>query len=329
MPANLPQQYHDIQRRLREEAETTAEKIECVEELLAVIPKHKGTDHLRADLRKRLSKLRTEADSPKQSGGRQKTAFHIDREGAGRVVVIGPPNVGKSSLVAALTHAHPVVSSAPFSTWAPSPGMLPFEDVQIQLIDTPPIAEQTEAELYDLIRSAEVILAVVDLQASPIEQLEDTLAALEARRIAPEQRRQRFPDTQRMWFRPLIVVANKDDEQAFDEDAEMFAELLEEDWPLLAVSASSGRHLEQLQRALYEALAIVRIYSKPPHKPVDRTRPFVIKRGGTVEDFAAKVHQELATTLKTARIWGSGVFDGQQVGRDHVLEDGDVVELHV
>ena len=141
MPANLPPQYYEIERRFREEAETVEQKIACVEELLAVIPKHKGTDHMRADLRKRLSKLRTEATSKKQVS-RKASVHHVEKEGAGRVAVVGPPNVGKSPLVAALSHAHPDISEAPFTTWAPTPGMMPVEDIQIQLIDTPPIAER-------------------------------------------------------------------------------------------------------------------------------------------------------------------------------------------
>ena len=327
MPANLPPQYHEIERRFREEAETVEEKIACVEELLAVIPKHKGTDHMRADLRKRLAKLQTEAASPKKAS-RKASVFHVEREGAGRVPVVGPPNVGKSSLVAALSHAHPDVSAAPFTTWAPTPGMMPVEDIQIQLIDTPPLAEHVEAELFDLIKSAELMLIVVDLQADPVQQLADTIAALEHKRIAPEHRRERYPEEQRMWFLPTIVVVNKDDGDDFDEDLAVFRELLSERWPLLPVSATTGRNLQKLARTVYEDLQIVRIYSKSPNKPADMTRPYVLKQGGTVEEFAAKVHQDFVATLKWAKVWGSGVFDGQTVGRDHVLADGDIVEMH-
>ena len=327
MPANLPPTYHEIERRYREEAETIEEKIACVEELLAVIPKHKGTDHMRADLRKRLSKLQTAALSPKHTS-RQQSVFHIDKEGAGRVAVVGPPNVGKSCLVTALTRATPAVSPAPFTTWAPSPGMMPVDDIQIQLIDTPPIAEHTEAELYNLIKSVELVLIVVDLQASALDQLEETVLTLEKHRIAARHRAARYPDTARLTLLPFLVVLNKNDEDALDEDVDVVRELLEEDWPLLAVSATTGRNLEALKRTVFETLEIMRVYSKPPNKPPDMSKPFVLHRGNTVEDFAGKVHQDFLVTLKTAKAWGSGVFDGQSVGRDHVLADGDVVELH-
>ena len=327
MPANLPPQYYEIERRFREEATTPEEKIACVEELLAVIPKHKGTDHMCADLRKRLSKLRAAAQSGKRST-RQQTAFHIDREGAGRASLVGPPNVGKSALVAALTHATPEVSEAPYSTWTPTTGMMPMEDIQIQLLDTPPIAEHVEPELYNLVRNSDTILAVVDLQADPVEQLATTVAALEEHWTAPHHHQERFAEESRMTLLPFIVVVNKADDETLDEDVAVFGELLDEPWTQVAVSATTGRNLEQLARVVYETLDIMRVYSKPPRLGVDRSRPFVLKPGATVEDFAGKVHKDLLESLKTARVWGEYVHDGQVVGRDHVLYDGDVVELH-
>lgn len=328
MPANLPPTYYEIERRLREEAETPEEKIACVEELLAVIPKHKGTDHLRADLRKRLSKLKTAAQTQKRTT-RQQSAFHLDREGAGRMVLVGPPNVGKSALVAALTHARPEVSEAPFTTWTPSPGMMLVEDIQIQLVDTPPLADHVEPELFDLIKSADIVVPVVDVQGSPLEELALVVETLAARRVAAERHRDRHPDDTRMWFRPFLVLVNKVDDEALDEDLAVLEELLEEPWPLLPVSAASGRGLERFGKRAFDDLEIMRIYSKPPNKPADMEKPFVLSRGSTVEEFAAKVHKEVASGLKSAKVWGSGVFDGQTVGRDHELADGDVVELHM
>ncbi|MFH1568639.1 MAG: GTPase [Gemmatimonadota bacterium] len=328
MPANLPPQYYEVERRLREEAVTLEEKIACVEELLAVIPKHKGTDHLRADLRKRLAKLRTAAASPRRTT-RQQSAYHIEREGAGRLVLVGPPNVGKSSLVAALTHARPEVSEAPFTTWAPTPGMMTVEDVQIQLLDTPPVAEHVEPEFFDLVKSADLVVPVVDIQGSPLEELEETVAALEARRIGPRHRGGGYPEESRMWLRPFLVLVNKTDAPPFDEDVAVLAALLEEEWPLAPVSAATGRGLDPFRREAFARLEVMRIYTKPPNHPPDMEKPFVLPRGSTVAQFAAKVHHEVAAGLKSARVWGSGAFDGQIVGRDHGLADGDVVELHV
>ncbi|MBC7235619.1 MAG: 50S ribosome-binding GTPase, partial [Chloroflexi bacterium] len=184
MPTNLPPECAKLEEQYRE-AKDLDEKIRLLEELLGCIPKHKGTDHLRADLRRKLSKLQAAAEA---GGGRAKTAsaYHIDREGAGQVVLVGPPNVGKSALVATLTNSSPEVSPSPFSTWEPTPGMMPVYDVQVQLIDTPPLnPDYVERALYDLIRRADLVLLVVDVQTDPLGQLEESLALLREQRIAP------------------------------------------------------------------------------------------------------------------------------------------------
>jgi ribosome-interacting GTPase 1 len=329
MPTNLPPEYFDAEARYKA-AETAEEKITALEELLGTIPKHKGTDHLRADLRRRLSKLKETAQAQKRTG-KQVSAFHIDREGAGQVVVIGPTNVGKSALVAALTNATPEAADYPYTTWTPTPGMMPVENVQVQLIDTPPLAgEYVEPELLALVRRADLILLVVDLQSDPIRQLEETVAFLEEHHIVPLYRQDRYPEQQRrLTFLPLLVVVNKDDDERFDEDFEVLAELLGNEWPMLPVSAATGRNLEQLKRAVFDRLEIIRVYSKPPGKAPDFNVPFVLKKGSTVEELAGRVHKDFLERLKTARVWGSAVFDGQMVGRDHVLQDGDVVELRI
>ncbi|MBT4499586.1 MAG: TGS domain-containing protein [Gemmatimonadetes bacterium] len=328
MPTNLPPEYYKVEKRFRE-AETSTEKIACLEEMISTVPHHKGTDHLRADLNKRLAKMRDAAKTQK-GASRQESVFSVDREGAGRVILVGPPNVGKSALVAALTHATPQVSEAPFTTWAPAPGMMMVDDVQIQLIDTPPLnRDHVEAELFNLLRTADLILLVVDLQANPEEQLADSLAILAEHQIAPCGTEAEDDGLPRKIFLPLQVVVNKNDSEDFDEDFQIFSELSEKDWPMLALSATTGHNLESLPRTVYERLEIIRIYSKPPNKPPDMGNPFVLKRGETVEEFAGKVHQDFRKNLKTARIWGTDVYDGQQVGRDHVLHDGDVVEMHI
>ena len=328
MPANLPPEYFEVDRRFRA-AKSTEEKIACLEELLTTIPKHKGTDKLRADLRRKLSKLKATSQSKKKSG-RHESLYHIDREGAGRVVVIGPPNAGKSALVTALTHARPKVSENPYTTWAPTPGMMPVKDIQIQLIDTPPLSrEHVEPELMNLIRSSDLILLVLDLQAYPLQQVDDVTAILREHRIAPIDKRNSHDDKRRMTFVPAIVAANKDDDEKLDDDFQVLCELLEDKWSLVSVSARTSRNLEQLKELVFEELKIMRIYSKRPGHEPDYGTPFVIKQGGTVDEFAGKVHKDFLENLKTARVWGSVVYDGQLVGRDHVLHDGDVVELHI
>jgi ribosome-interacting GTPase 1 len=328
MPTNLPPEAVEAEQRYRA-ARSVAEKIACLEEFISAIPKHKGTDKLRADLRRRLSKLKSTAPSQKKVS-RQESAFHIDKEGAGQVAVVGPANVGKSALVAALTNATPEVADYPYTTWTPTPGMMPMENIQIQLIDTPPLnRDYVEPELIELIRRSDLILLVVDLQGYPIQQLEDTIALLQEHRIMPHHLKDRYTEKRLLTFLPLLVLVNKNDDQSTDEDFEVLCELFEEAWPLLPVSATTGRNLERLKQVVFERLEIIRVYSKPPGKEPDLNAPFVLKKGSTVEEFAGKVHQDFLEQLKSARVWGSGVYDGQMVGRDHVLHDGDVVELRI
>ena len=328
MPTNLPPEALEAEQRYRA-ARSVAEKIACLEDFMSAIPKHKGTDKLRADLRKRLSKLKSVAQSQKKVS-RQESPFQIDKEGAGQVVVVGPANVGKPALVTALTNATPEVADYPYTTWTPTPGMMPMENIQIQLIDTPPLnRDYVEPELIELIRRSDLILLVVDLQGYPIQQLEDTIALLQENRIMPHHLKDRYTEKRLLTLLPLLVLVNKNDDQSTDEDFEVLCELFEEVWPLLPVSATTGRNLERLKQVVFERLEIIRVYSKPPGKEPDLNAPFVLKKGSTVEEFAGKVHQDFLEQLKSARVWGSGVYDGQMVGRDHVLHDGDVVELRI
>jgi small GTP-binding protein len=325
MPTNLPPEYFEAERRYKE-ARSNEERIVRLEELISTIPKHKGTDKLRADLRRRLSKLKDAIQISKKTG-RHESSFHIEREGAGRVAVVGLPNVGKSSLVDVLTHATPKVSEYPFTSWTPTPGMMIYQNIQIQLIDTPPLnREHVEAELFDLIRGCDLILLVVNLQADPIRQMKEGMAILNENQIYCKTTPS---NDEKLSALPLLLVVNKNDDQNFDEDFQLFCELMEENCPLIPISASTGRNMELFKEKVFKMLNIIRVYSKPPGKEVDRSAPFVLKKGGTIEEFAGQVHKDFLEKLKSARVWGSEVYDGQLVGRDHVLHDGDVVELHI
>lgn len=326
MPTNLPPEYFEADKRFRE-AQTPAEKVATLEELISTVPKHKGTDHLRADLRRQLSKLREEAQSKKKHGSHQ-SAYQVEKEGAGQVVVIGPANTGKSALVAALTNARPEVSPASFTTRRPVPGMLDVESIQVQLVDAPSLERDfVQPGLFDLLRHADMALLVVDLEADPLRQIEETLQILEKHRIAPLEFKERYHDRQGIVFIPLLVLVNKCDDESLDETYEVFCELFEGDCPIVPVSAINGRNFEVLKRWIFEKLAIIRVYAKPPGKPPDMERPFVLKKGSTILDLARRIHKDFFEHMKTARVWGSTAFGGQLVQRDYVLEDRDVVEF--
>jgi ribosome-interacting GTPase 1 len=331
MPTNLPPEYYKIEK-LYKEATDLAEKIELLEEMMSKIPKHKGTDHLRADLRRRLSKMKASSQAGKKSTSRHASIYNFGKEGAGQVVVVGAPNVGKSSLVASQTNADPEVSPAPFTTWTPTPGMMPIENIQVQLIDTPPLnPDHVEADLYNLLRKCDLILVMVDLHADPVQQLEGSLTLLAEQRIAPVHMAEHYQDTvRRYFFKPCLVLANKCDDDSDEEVYEIFRQLWEGDCPMMPVSVTTGRNMEALKQNIFQILDIMRVFSQAPGETARLDLPFVLPRGSSVEAFAAKVHQDFADNMKSARVWGiSAAFPGQTVSREHILQDGDIVELNM
>ncbi|MBI3325995.1 MAG: 50S ribosome-binding GTPase [Nitrospinae bacterium] len=329
MPANLTPQYLEADRRFRQ-AKTPAEKIDALEDMLALIPKHKGTEKMQADLKRRLSKAREEAQKKGKSGARS-YGYHVPREGAGQVVLVGPPNSGKSALLAMLTNAEPEVADYPFTTRKPLPGMVEFENIQIQLVDLPPLLpDWTEGWVFALIRTADLALVLVDLASDTcLEQVEHVKAQLATHKIRLAGHRYAGELAAGEAAIPTLLVGNKADGEGAEERAAMLEELYAPEFPVLAMSAATGSHLEALRRALYDGLGILRVYTKAPGKRADSQTPFVLKKGSTVGDVAASVHKDFAAALKFAKIWGGDKYDGQRVTRDYVVQDGDVIELHM
>ena len=251
--------------------------------MLSIVPKHKGTDKLRAMLRTKIAKLKSTTQK-KQATSKHGPTYNIKKSGAGQVVIVGPANVGKSALVA-LTNANPEVADFPHSTWKPVPGMLQVENIQIQLIDTPPLgSDYVEPELMDLIRRSDLILLVVDLQTDPVTQLEDSVTLLQEHRIVPFRFKDRYSEPQGLTFIPFLILANKNDDANTEENYEIFCELLEGDWNLISASVTTGRNLELLKETLLDLLNIIRVYSKSPGKKPDLTSPFVLKKGSTMAE---------------------------------------------
>lgn len=325
MPANLPPAYFEAEAAYRQ-ATTPAEKIEALQTMLAVMPKHKGTDHLRADLRAKIARLTQEA--ARRGGPSSVQLYSVKKEGAGQVALVGPPNVGKSRLLAALTGAPARVGPYPFTTQLPQPAMMPFENVQIQLVDLPPITEHTtHAWIRSIVRQADALLLVVDLSVDPLADLETTLGALSAARVEPVDRLEANVSGGLIVPRRALVAANKLDTPSGEEVYELLVEAVGGRWPLIAISAEDGRGLETLRRLLFQRLEIVRVYTKAPGRPPDRDRPVVLPVGATLEDLADEL-RGFRGPVRYARVWGSGKFDGQRVSRDYTPRDGDVVELY-
>lgn len=324
MPANLTPDYLAAEKNYRM-AKTPLEKIACLEEMLAVMPKHKGTDHLRADLRTKIAKLTQSLDKKTAT---QRATMMIERAGAAQVAVIGLPNCGKSQIVASLTKATPNVAAYPYTTQAAIPGMMHYENVQIQLIDTPPLGEQPpEWWLLNIIRRADALMVVVDLIDSPVAQLESLTAKLEEKRIFLGKMPEAVDEDSPANYKKTLVVGNKSDLDTGGEGFRALQEYCGERLPVMAISAVS-QALDKLKLAVFRMLEIMRIYTKTPGGKPDMTDPIILDIGSTLEAAATAVHKDFARKMKYARIWGSGKFDGVMASRDHVLQDGDIIELH-
>jgi len=337
MPANLTPDYKAAEAAYRA-AREPRERLECLREMLRTIPKHKGTDHLQADIKGRIAELTEELTAARRGATRTGPPTVIRPEGAAQIALLGPPNSGKSSLHHALTHSHAAVGPYPFTTQYPHPGMLRFEDVAFQLVDLPPVtAEHPVPWLANALQPADGAFLVVDLSdpgcVDQVLRLHQILAGRRAyllpdwpRGVAPERHDAQDPFA--IYLPTLLVAAKSDLVADLDGELAVLRELTGLTYPVLAASASTGAGLDAVGPWLFAALGVVRVYTKVPHRPADRSRPYTLRRGQTVHDVAVMVHKEVAGGLKHARLWGRGGAEGVQVGRDHLLEDGDVLELH-
>jgi hypothetical protein len=324
MPANLPPQYYDAEKRYRA-AKTPEDKIEALETMLAIMPRHKGTDHLYGDLRRRIAKLQEEAE---RKAATSRTSFYIRKEGAGQVALVGLPNAGKSQILAALTDALPEIAEYPFTTKSPNIGMMKFENIQIQLVDTPPVTgRDSRVWLNNVARNADLVAIVVDLSKNPVEQAAATLQELENVGIVPL-----YTATENLIGkrpRKMLIIGNKLDLNTSETAWSQVKTSYGSRFPMVAVSAAGGDNLDDLRKSIFQALEIIRVHTKSPGQKLDLTDPIILKTGSTVKNAAEDVHKDFKAKLKYAVVWGSGKFDGQRVSQDHVLRDNDIIELHI
>jgi hypothetical protein len=325
MPANLTPEYEKAEQRYRE-AVTGEERLAALQAMLSTIPKHKGTEKMQADIKRRISQLRGGQQHIVHSKGPD--PFHIPRSGAGQVVLVGPPNTGKSSLLAATTNAEVKVAAYPFTTVVPHPGMWHKEDVQIELVDTPPLTVgHVPTGLMGTIHNADVVCVVVEAGGVALEQAEAISGMLNERGLAlrsVSRTALRATDSSQ---RSGLIVVNKADMGALatvEAVREFYAGRLD----VVAVSARTKQGLDDWFSRLWRLLAIIRVYAKQPGKPPDLQKPFILLEGATVADLARQIHRDLPDKMKFTKLWGHSRFEGQQVHRTEPLRDRDIVEIH-
>ncbi len=339
MPANLSPEYKAAEAAFRQASEPK-ERLERLREMLRAIPKHKGTEHLQADIKTRIKQLTEELAAGRKGGARSGPSHVVRPEGAAQIALLGPPNSGKSTLHDRLTRSRAEAGPYPFTTQFPQPGMLPYEDVNLQLVDLPPITDEYVVPwIVNALQPADAALIVVDVGASDcLDRLAGLMSALAARRITLVPEWERAPDREAedgeeiedpfaIRLPAALVAARADGLANVAEEVEVLQELMEIRYPAMAVSARSGAGLEALARWLFEALEVVRVYTKAPGRPPDFGQPFTVRRGDTVYDVARMVHQEIADSLKFGRLWRNAAANGRQVGRGYRVADRDVLEL--
>jgi hypothetical protein len=328
MPANLTPQYLEAEAKFKQ-AKSAPEKIKALEVMMAIIPKHKGTERLRGQLKSRMAKLKEELQK-RPTVSKAEQAYNVKKEGAAQVVLLGLPNAGKSNLFTHLTHAISEVADYPFTTQKPIPGMMRYENLQIQLVDTPPIQmDRVEPGFPNLIRNANGILIVLDLTDDPVFQMEVILEELNRMKIRIGDRASTDPLDQGWVFKKAFLLGNKADLKGSIEGIRALENRFKKKWMVLPVSAKEEMNFEEVKKEVYHRLDILRVYTKIPGKEADLTEPVILKRGSTIDDVALSVHKDFAAKLKYARVWGSGKFEGQMVKHDYQVSEGDVIELHI
>jgi ribosome-interacting GTPase 1 len=327
MPANLPPEYYSAEADYKK-ASSPQEKITTLEILISTVPKHKGTDKLRADMRRRLSKLREDSAKKKKSG--RGDIYTVEKQGASQAALIGFANSGKSSVLAAVTNAHPVIADFPMSTVMPLSGMMPYEDIQFQLVDLPPIGnESSDGWISGILRNTNILIIIVDSGEDPEIQTELLMDQLNSWKIPVIKKGEAADENEFLSPKPLIIVCNKNDSRHAAENADVLKRKYGTEYPVIGISSLKKTGLEELKRAVFENSRTIRVYSKEPGKPPDMKTPFTVPAGSNVLQLAQIIHKDFVQNLKYACIWGSGKFDGQRVQKDYILHDKDIVEYHI
>ncbi|MSQ95232.1 MAG: TGS domain-containing protein [Gemmataceae bacterium] len=330
MAANLTPQYLKAEEEYKK-AQTPDEKLACLKTMFQLVPKHKASEKLQAELKTKMKDLKEEIEQDKKHPKKVGVSYKFPKQGAGQYIILGAPNAGKSRLLTRLTRAAPEVATFPFTTREPHVGMMDWQDVKVQLIDTPPITpDYLEPYVSSLVRAADAAIVMLDLgdddgpfaAETVLERLAQVKTILQGEKPATQ-------DDYSIQYVKTLLVANKIDFDGAQDRLDIVREMYASKFPIHVISAEHGAGLEDLREAIYRFLNVIRVYTKQPGKPPDMTSPFTCPIGSTVVELAGLVHRDFADQLKSARIWGSGVHDGQAVGREHVLGDKDVVELHI
>lgn len=388
MPVNVTPEYLKAEDAYKS-AKNPKEKLIALELMLSTIPKHKGTEKMQLQIKRNLSKLKKEVEKEKElkKGGSGGTSFFVRKEGAAQVALAGLPNSGKSTILNKLTGKDVDIGHYAFTTVKPTPAMLQYKDIQIQLVDMPGLIEGVSlgkgmgGPLISAIRAVDVIVIVVDLSVDPLKDLELILKELEAKGLrinkkVPNIEIQKLPtggieiigenflvgcnsqDVKKVLqeervhnaiitikepvtltdifevldssleYKKAIIVGTKGDLPGSKEGLQKLQSNVT-NFKIIPISAINNVNLDILPAEIFSILDIIRVYTRSPGGQIDN-EAMPMKINSTALDAAKKVHKNLYKNFKFARVWGeSAKFDGQRVGPEHVLRDGDIIEIHI
>ena len=215
--------------------------------------------------------------------------------------------------------------------------MLNYENIQFQIIDTPPVtADFVQPEILDLARNSDILLIIVNLGGDDVlDEVGVVTSKLKAAKIVIARDvhgdgvDENSSSTESSSIKPALIVANQIDVPNASDRLEILNEFYGETFEIYPLSAATGEGREHLEKAIYDKLEILRVYTKTPGKRVDRDDPLVLPMGSTVIDAAMRLHRDFAANLKFARVWGVNWHDGQSVSRDDHVHDGDILEFHI
>ena len=290
MPVNAGPQYFEAEKKYLA-AKSREEKIAALEEMIRLLPKHKGAHNVLAQLKKRLSTLKKESTTKAAA----KPRFMIKKEGAAQVCIIGVTNSGKSSLLKALTGVDVEIADYPYTTKLPLVGMAKVGDIQLQIVEIP---STFDSDFVSLLQTCDEIVVLIDATQNFKKQFEEMKKIL---------RENRLDDKKQVW------VLNK---------SKSFA-----DANMIGISAKEGRNIETLKEKIWSGLGLIRVYTKSPQKP-KVIPPIAVAIGSTVKNVAKCIHKDFLRNFSYARVFNNTQFSGRKVGLDFVLHDLDVVEIH-
>ncbi len=389
MPTNLPAEAKSKWNQVSL-ARTPEEKIQALQEFLSLVPKHKGTARLCANVKRQISILRRETeDKKKKKGGKRESQFFVEKDGAAQIVILGLTNVGRSSLLSSITNAKVTISERPYTTQTPVPGMFQYEDLYFQMVEAPALMRYAADQRFSspalaLCRNADTLIIMVDLTQDPVGQLKIVLSEMEKSRINVQQRKVKVEierkhagiglrvvlfgrlhgstvrDVEQLLRsykimdavakiygdatlddveetilggsvdKPAIILANKIDVPGVMERLDALKAFVRDSTPVIPISCKGDIDVHMLGREIFRSLDIIRVYTKEPSDREPSSKPYILKKRATVQDLARRIHSEFYERFSYAKVWARRLpFSPQKVGSSFLLEDRDIVELHM